>query len=79
MSKDIRGKSPIAASKIQQNLELSQQEALIQYQEALDLWSLHYSKHSGIQLSDLELIDLNQMIRELEHKYPIVLKHQNIT
>ncbi|MCO4782283.1 MAG: hypothetical protein KC646_08135 [Candidatus Cloacimonetes bacterium] len=78
MSKNIRGKSPTGESNIQQKFKLSQHEALIQYKEALDLWSLHYSKHSGIQLSSVELAELNQMIHELELEHPSVVKQQGI-
>lgn len=78
MSKNIRGKSPSGESQIQQTLKLSQSEALIQYKEALDLWSLHYSKHSGIILSTLELADLNQMVKELEQEHPYIVKQQGI-
>ena len=78
MSNYIENNNSKESYQLQHSLIPTKQEVLIQYQEALDLLSLHYSQHSGIKLSKLDLIELSQMINELEVDYPVVIEHQDI-
>ena len=78
MTNHQSGETISSISNLHNRIKLSNHESLVQYQEALDLLSLHFSVHSGIELSNQELTELAEMIYELENDYPNIISQQSI-